>query len=129
MSVLSSIRCWSYRGLDSFKQTCVASWLFFNGERYIHLEPITRTGNAAMCIHNSADGDANFDLITPDGEWHCEITPCAGREVRAMALSIKRGDRLTVSGMRTYDPDHHILWFKYRGGKNEIHPVESIDRG
>lgn len=129
MSILSSIRCWSYRGLDSFKQTCVASWLFYDGERYKHLEPVTRTGNAASCIHKSTDGDASFDLICPDGEWHCEVTPCASPEVQATAAGIKLCERLTVSGMRTWDPDHHILWIKYKGGKNEIHPVESIERG
>ncbi len=125
---MQKIKCLLYTILDWFKQTRLASVLFYYGKRFVHVRPITITGSVITIDTVSSDGDSCFDVAGDDGvRWHCEVTICAEPELRSVASTLKPGQRVRVSGVFTIDPDHHILWIKYIGGHNEIHPVTAIE--
>ena len=121
------MRCLAYRAYDAFKQTWLASKLFFRGQRYQHFETITVDGQVDACWHNAGDGDRCFDLQSGGNRWHCEVTPCASDSLKKLVATLHLGQRVRVTGTRTYDPPHHIGPAKFTGGKNEIHPITAIE--
>lgn len=123
------MNCFFYRKLDTFKQTWLAGKLFYYGNQFKHIGPAEVNGTVSACQHPGLDGDTTFDLIDGWKRWHCEVTVCQPDELRAQAAMLVPGDRVTVRGVQTHDPDHHILWIKYKGGGDEIHPVLEIQIG
>lgn len=122
-----TLSCPRYKALDWFKQTWLASKLFYSGQRFQHFGPITITGTVEDCVHSATDGDCVFDLLGDNGTaWHCELTPCQPPALHELARSLQIGSRATVSGTKTFDPPHHIGWKHFGGGDNEIHPVVDI---
>jgi hypothetical protein len=120
------LSCWRYRIYDAFKSTWIASKLFYNGGKFQHLGPIVVIGTVADCAHFSSDGDDTFDLTLPGLRYHCELTVCQSKELHATVTALKPGQRVEVSGVHTHDPNHHILWKKFSGGHEEIHPVTEV---
>ena len=122
-----TLSCPRYKALDWFKRTWLASKLVYYGQRFQHFGPITATGTVQDCVHSATDGDVCFDLLGDDKkDWHCELTPCQPASVHDAAMSLQIGSRAIVSGIKTFDPPHHIAWKKFAGGGNEIHPVTDI---
>lgn len=123
------LSCWRYKVYDWAKQTFPGRWLFYSGQKYQHFDSIVVSGTVSDCVHNSSDGDCVFDLdiLGTTGHLHCELTPCQSPELHALASSLKVGDKVRVSGTRTFDPPHRILWKKFQGGGNEIHPITEIE--
>ena len=123
------MRCFLYRIYDRLKSTVVFSQLFYYGQKFQHFEPITCTGTVVLCEHGpQRDGDTNFDIMTEGQRFHCEVTPCQSKDLRQLAQGLELGEMVKVSGVRTYDPDHHFLWVKLPGGGAEIHPVTALER-
>ena len=121
------LSCWRYKLYDWAKQTFPGRWLFYSGQRFQHFGPITVTGTVKDCVHSATDGDVCYDLLAEDGtQFHCELTPCQSSDLHKTAMALKVGDKVQVSGTKTFDPPHRILWKKFNGGNLEIHPVESI---
>lgn len=115
--------CWAYKIYFSFKQTSLASKLFFGGDKFQVFGPKTITGTVLSHESNGVDGDVNFNVQGDDGiEWHCEVTPCASNELRKLAISLAVGSRVGVSGTEAFDPPH----LGESGGGHEIHPVSTI---
>ena len=129
-----TFRCLKYRILDRAKQTRLASWLFYYGGKFQHFDKIALVGLVSRQENNEADGDRTFNvaiqspahLLVLSESWHCEVTPCADELLRAKVLTLKVGQRVRVSGTRTWDADHHIGPWKFGGGKWECHPVTDI---
>ena len=123
------MRCFAYRLYDRLKSTWVFSQLFYYGKKFQHFDPIVCVGTVVESDHPETDGDSTFDILSDDGQrFHCELTPCQSQDLRQMAQSLELGERVKVSGVRTYDPDHHFLWVKLPGGGAEIHPVTALER-
>lgn len=118
--------CPLYKAVDWFKTTKLASLLFYYGGRFEHFGPITVKGKVASCIHRGTDGDTYFDLMAPRIRWHCEVTPCQPAELRSLVSALAVGAKIEASGLRTFDPNHHILWWTFPGGMNEIHPLRAV---
>ncbi len=120
------MNCRLYKLYDWFKTTPVARVLYF-GQQFRHFGPIEVEGIVVTCIHDCTDGDEAFDVKVNagdnEGRWHCELTPCSPESLRLTVMEIVEGDRVHVKGIKTWDPPH--LWFK--GGGNEIHPIENIE--
>lgn len=121
--------CLRNKAYDWIKCHRPFAWAFFGSARYQHFGPITREGEVVGCYHNCADGDYTFDLKVDDQEaWHVEATSCYPA-IQDIVRTLHIGDRVRVSGIKTFDPNHHILWKHFRGGGGigwEIHPVTSI---
>lgn len=120
------LTCVASKAYDAFKQTWLASKLFYYGKRFQHLGEITLIGTVVDCPKKASDGDACFDLAVPGlPTRHCEATPCYPAQ-QAIARSLKVGNRVRVQGTDTVDPNHHIGPHEFTGGGNEIHPVKDI---
>jgi hypothetical protein len=121
--------CFLYRKLDWFKQTSVGGWFYIDG-RYEHFGPVLIVGRVTGCEHTALfDGDVSFDVVLSNGAtWHCEVTPCAPKCLRALGKQLKPGELVQIGGIRTNDPNHRILFWRFTGGGLEIHPVTAISR-
>lgn len=120
--------CVRYKLYDRFKQTKVASLLFYYGRRFQHFGQVIIVGTLVSCVHKNTDGDMSLDLEDTRGMcWHLELTVCQDAELHEKFAGFKRGDRVRVAGTHTFDPDHHIGPKKFTGGKHEIHPVIAIE--
>lgn len=118
------MRCALYHLYDWLKQTPLGR-AFYVGGSFHHLGTIDISGNVLHCEHLASDGDMCFDLAAASGSFHCEVTPCAPLGVRRMAKRLAIGQRVRVTGVFTYDPDHWFFGWK-KGGQHEVHPVQSI---
>lgn len=118
--------CLRERVYDRFKQTWLASRLFYYGQRYRHIGPITINGTVAGCAHRAGDGDHCFDVVdSANKRWHCEVTECQSA-LWPVVDELKLGELVHVAGTHTFDPPHHIGWKKFQGGGDEVHPVIGI---
>lgn len=129
-----TIQCLGNKIYDRFKQTWLASKLFFGGNRFTHFGTKTLEGFVSECEKKAFDGDTVFDLhipvskaCAPDGNCyminalHCELTPCQSEALHREARALKIGDHVIVTGRFTFDPNHlgHPSHF-------EIHPVTDL---
>ena len=121
------MRCLLYRAYDCWKQTWLASKLNYGGQRFQHFGSIVRDGFVCACEHHATDGDCCFDIRAGDGNWHCEVTPCASPEIHELAGKLHLGMSVKITGTHTFDPAHHIGPKSFRGGGAEIHPVTGIE--
>lgn len=117
-----NIACLSYKVYDRFKQTWLASKLFYHGDRCRRYKETTLTGTTVDCAHGAQDGDSVFDITVGSARWHCEVTSCQPSELRALAVSLKVGTLVKVTGSEFYDGRHFG-----NPGHWEIHPVTKIE--
>lgn len=128
------LSCAAYKSYDWIKRTWLGTKLFYGGIRFRHFSEVTLTGTIKTCVHSEADGDCSFDLCA-DGPlnlvllskiWHLELTPCQSASLHAQVKALTVGTRVQVTGIRTFDPSHHIATKKFLGGGWEIHPLTAI---
>lgn len=119
-----TVRCLAYRLLDRFRHTRLATRFVYHGVPVQTIRAAcTVVGHVLSVPESAQDGDLTFGLTLESGEFrHCEVTPCADAEVKAMARSLVVGDRVSVSGEERYDPAH----VGGAPGWREIHPVTGI---
>ena len=128
------LSCLRYKAYDWAKQRWLTQKLFYCGLPYRHYDTVSIAGTVIDCAHKSADGDVDFDLqaeapaylVALSKRWHLECTPCQPDALRAQIAGLKIGQRITVTGTRTFDNDHHIFAWKFGGGHWEVHPVTNI---
>lgn len=120
-----------------------------------------------MSVHMASDGDVTFNIY-PDEEYiwsitwyggllksklHCEVPPWISESVRDVGRSLKKGDRVKVSGAWGFDgvhvsgpddPSWEPKWYQMifkeipmaivrhqpnvHNGWFEIHPVKKIEK-
>lgn len=117
-----TLRCLSYRALDRFRQTKLASKLFYGGQRVTLGDERGIVGIVVRVPSDETDGDCTFDVRSDDGQTtHCEITPCQSPAIRKIACSLQLGWRVYVRGIDRWDPAH-----LGGPGHRELHPVTTI---
>lgn len=121
-----------YKAYHWLKQTWIASYLVYHGERFYQTSAgaVTVTGVVTEVASELAeDGDFNFDLYVPADRWeyHCEITPVVRNHLAAFMRQVRAGDQVKLTGTVWYDPPHTRddpdVSRTLRGGWMEIRPT------